>query len=410
MSSIALFPCNHTPAAEIVDGLSATLGLRVYGDDDLVKDTCEKFNIDPVTSVAPETIHQMLYQKTSVFNQFTLEKEVVINKLKTVLAEKLATQEKYLFYGFHALLVPQSIAHVLRVVVVDTKSSRIERAVAQGLSPREAKKAVSNHDLSAHAWADFLHRNEPYDKKLYDLVLPAKDRSAAQMVEEIVRRYHTTPVLRTAESQKSITDMIRAVRVERKLLLNGHKLAVEADGGLVTIVVHKSVFNFGKLTEELTELAKEVAGVEQVQVVQDTKYDLSIYRRQRFELPSRVLFVDDEKEFVETVSQRLISRDVGTYGVFNGEEALELITDDRPDVMVLDLKMPGLNGVEVLRRTKEIAPEVEVIILTGHGTSEDMDQCMRLGAFAYMNKPVNIEELSDSIKKAYEKIQQRDAA
>ena len=88
MSSIALFPCNHTPAPEIVDGLSATLGLRVYGDDDLVKDTCEKFNIDPVTSVAPETIHQMLYKKTSVFNQFTLEKEVVVNKLKTVLAEE----------------------------------------------------------------------------------------------------------------------------------------------------------------------------------------------------------------------------------------------------------------------------------------------------------------------------------
>lgn len=120
-------------------------------------------------------------------------------------------------------------------------------------------------------------------------------------------------------------------------------------------------------------------------------------------------FVDDEKEFVQTVSQRLISRDVGTYGVYNGEDALELVTEDRPDVMVLDLKMPGLHGVEVLRRTKEIAPEVEVIILTGHGTSEDMEQCMKLGAFAYMNKPVNIEELSASIKKAYERIQHREA-
>jgi DNA-binding NtrC family response regulator len=71
--------------------------------------------------------------------------------------------------------------------------------------------------------------------------------------------------------------------------------------------------------------------------------------------------------------------------------------------MVLDLKMPGLHGVEVLRQTKVIAPEVEVIILTGHGSMDDMLQCMELGAFAYMNKPVDIEELSATIKAASEK-------
>ena len=133
------------------------------------------------------------------------------------------------------------------------------------------------------------------------------------------------------------------------------------------------------------------------------KYNESIYRRQNFDLPSKVLFVDDEKEFVQTVSERLISRDVGTYGVYNGEDALNLIEDDRPDVMVLDLKMPGLYGVEVLRRAKKIAPEVEVIILTGHGSNQDMLDCMELGAFAYMNKPVDIEELSATIKAAYQK-------
>ena len=114
----------------------------------------------------------------------------------------------------------------------------------------------------------------------------------------------------------------------------------------------------------------------------------------------KVLFVDDEKEFVQTVAQRLIGRDVGTYGVYNGDDALELIAEDRPDVMVLDLKMPGLYGVEVLRRTKKLAPEVEVIILTGHGTHEDMKECMELGAYAYLNKPVDIEELSVTIQAA----------
>jgi DNA-binding NtrC family response regulator len=66
--------------------------------------------------------------------------------------------------------------------------------------------------------------------------------------------------------------------------------------------------------------------------------------------------------------------------------------------------LTGLHGVEVLRKTKELAPEIEVIILTGHGTTKDMDQCMELGAFAYMNKPVNIEELSATIKAANDKV------
>ena len=86
---------------------------------------------------------------------------------------------------------------------------------------------------------------------------------------------------------------------------------------------------------------------------------------------------------------------------------LDLIAEDRPEVMVLDLKMPGLHGIEVLRQAKEIAPEIEVIILTGHGTTKDMEECMKLGAFAYMNKPVNIEELSATIKAANDKVHAR---
>ncbi|HBH28352.1 MAG: response regulator [Desulfofustis sp. PB-SRB1] len=409
MSSIALFPCSFTPAAQVTESLVKSLGLTLYNDEDLIRDTCKKYDIDPVTRVEPKTIRQMIYQKTSVFNQFTLEKEIVVNKLKTVLYEKLESQDAYLFYGFHALLIHPSVSHILKVLVVDNKSARIEWAMGEGLSAKKAEKAIRNDDISAFAWVDFIHQTKPSDRKLYDLVLPVKDKTEQEITEEITKRFHTTSVLRTAQSKKAITDMVCAVRVERILLCNGHKLAVTADDGIITLSVNKSVTSLARLTEELVELAQQVAGVEQVKIVQDPSYDASIYRKQRFGFPSKVLFVDDEKEFVQTVSQRLISRDVGTYGVYNGEDALELVTEDRPDVMVLDLKMPGLHGVEVLRRTKEIAPEVEVIILTGHGTSEDMEQCMKLGAFAYMNKPVNIEELSASIKKAYERIQHREA-
>jgi len=75
--------------------------------------------------------------------------------------------------------------------------------------------------------------------------------------------------------------------------------------------------------------------------------------------------------------------------------------------MILDLKMPGIDGMEVLRRVKETRPEIEVIILTGHGSEVDRDVCMKLGAFAYLQKPVDIDVLSDTLKRANEKIQEK---
>ncbi|MBW2163484.1 MAG: response regulator, partial [Deltaproteobacteria bacterium] len=89
---------------------------------------------------------------------------------------------------------------------------------------------------------------------------------------------------------------------------------------------------------------------------------------------------------------------------------LELISKDEPEVMILDLKMPGIDGIETLRRVKETRPEIEVIILTGHGSEDDRKVCMDLGAFAYLHKPVDIDALSDKLKKANEKIQQKKLA
>jgi DNA-binding NtrC family response regulator len=73
--------------------------------------------------------------------------------------------------------------------------------------------------------------------------------------------------------------------------------------------------------------------------------------------------------------------------------------------MILDLRMPGIDGIEVLRRVKDTQPDIEVIILTGHGSEADKATCMKLGAFAYLQKPVDIDELSQTIRKANEKIQ-----
>jgi DNA-binding NtrC family response regulator len=130
-----------------------------------------------------------------------------------------------------------------------------------------------------------------------------------------------------------------------------------------------------------------------------------IYRKFDFEVPSKVLLVDDEREFVKTLSERLILRDMGSAVAFDGESALKLVHEEEPEVMILDLKMPGIDGIEVLRRVKETQPGIEVIILTGHGSETDRETCMNLGAFAYLQKPVDIDILSDTLKKANEKIQ-----
>jgi DNA-binding NtrC family response regulator len=117
----------------------------------------------------------------------------------------------------------------------------------------------------------------------------------------------------------------------------------------------------------------------------------------------KVLLVDDEEEFVKALSERLQMRDMGSDLAFDGEQALKIVQEQEPDVMVLDLKMPGIDGMEVLRRVRKAYPNVQVIILTGHGTEKDEEEAKRLGAFAYLQKPVNLDLLIQTMKKAYKK-------
>jgi len=117
----------------------------------------------------------------------------------------------------------------------------------------------------------------------------------------------------------------------------------------------------------------------------------------------KVLLVDDEEHFVNTLAERIKMRKLDSEIALNGTQALKKVGDDVPDVMVLDLRMPGIDGMEVLRRVKKTYPEVEVIILTGHGSEKDEEEARRLGAFEYLNKPVDIDHLIKTMKKAYRK-------
>lgn len=114
----------------------------------------------------------------------------------------------------------------------------------------------------------------------------------------------------------------------------------------------------------------------------------------------KILLVDDEEDFVRTLSERLSLRDMQSQAVFSGEEAMRCVGDAIPDIIVLDLKMPGINGMEVLRRVKQHFPEIQVIILTGHGNDLDETEARQLGAFDYLRKPVDIELLVERIRAA----------
>ena len=114
----------------------------------------------------------------------------------------------------------------------------------------------------------------------------------------------------------------------------------------------------------------------------------------------RVLLVDDEEEFVQTLSERLALRDYDITTSLSGDDALEKVKHYNYDVVILDVAMPGVDGIDALREIKKMKPLTEVIMLTGHGTVETAIEGMKLGAFDFLMKPCNTEDLDTKIKKA----------
>ncbi len=109
--------------------------------------------------------------------------------------------------------------------------------------------------------------------------------------------------------------------------------------------------------------------------------------------PLRILIVDDEEELVSALRERLNLRGFQAQGVTTGAAALELIEEAAFDVVLLDIKMPGLGGLEVIRQIKDLRPRLQVVLLTGHGSVKSVEEGMALGAFDYLMKPVKIDNL-----------------
>ncbi|HDM09247.1 MAG: response regulator [Deltaproteobacteria bacterium] len=117
----------------------------------------------------------------------------------------------------------------------------------------------------------------------------------------------------------------------------------------------------------------------------------------------RVLLIDDEQTLLEYLSKRLLREGFTVKATFSGEEAIEAASNDNYDVAVVDLKMPGIDGVETQKRLKKIQPFLQCIVLTGHGSIESALKSGQQDAFKYLLKPIDYEDLVEAIKEAYKK-------
>ena len=113
-----------------------------------------------------------------------------------------------------------------------------------------------------------------------------------------------------------------------------------------------------------------------------------------------ILLVDDEKEFTATLAERMALRGLRVRCVYSGEEALKEIAAEKPDVVVMDVMMPGLKGLDILRHLKATNPEIQVILLTGQAGTRDGMEGMKLGAFDYLLKPLELDALLAKIAEA----------
>jgi len=397
MPVITFFSALYCHGDVVAGKVAEKLGYSLLTDDRLIEETSERFG------TTTEKLKRTMNGRQSVFNRLTHEKLLNIAYLRSTLAERIKNGEA-VYHGFAGHLLPKSLPHVLRVCLVAKFDYRVSVASeAEGVSPKEAEKILRKEDDARKKWTLDLFGLGPWDKTLYDILL-SLDSTPVEEAVEFICENAAKPLLRTTPvSRKSTDDFLLACQVYLALAEKGHDVEVSCKNGAATMEINRYVTRLDHLERELKKIASAVPGVKKAETQIGPRYSQpSIYPK--LDLPDKILLVDDEEEFVNTLSERLQTRHLESVIAYNGEEAMAIVETDAPDVMVLDLKMPGIDGLEVLRRVKREHPATEVIILTGHGSESEETLAAELGAFAYLNKPVDIDVLSDTMREAYRKV------
>jgi CheY-like chemotaxis protein/cytidylate kinase len=405
MAIITVFSGSYCRGEAVAEGTAEKLQLTRL-DDRLFADTSKRYNIPE------DKLTRAVFGPVPLLGDYNKERAKPVEYLRVSLAE-LVREDNVIYYGYAGHLLPLDIAHILRVCVIANLDYRIEEAMKSGgLSEKNARHKIKKDDEERTQWTQYVVNDVPYNENLYDIIIPMHATSIEEAVEIISANALKNAVKTTADSRRSLEDFLLASRVSVALLEEGHQ-GVEATcrQGEVKLIINKSVVRLEHYKEQLTSIAKSIHGVQAAVAEAGPGFHPSTFLSAvEFELPKKILLVDDEKEFVHTLSERLQTRNFESSIVYDGEQALSFIKSEEPEVMVLDLKMPGIDGLEVLRNVKKDHPVVEVIILTGHGSEKEEALALELGAFAYLQKPVNIDVLAQKMKEAYQKINERKSA
>jgi CheY-like chemotaxis protein len=400
MSVVSVFSGSFCGEERFIETMLAETGYRLIDEEMLVS------RANGLSSLSADLLQRSFSAKPSVFNPFTRERERCLTWLKLALAEYLQ-ETQFLLHGFAAHLVPASIRHVLRIGLIAEMAHRVAVAAAQlGIGSEAAAGRIRELDRDQAAWVQALHPvSDPWAPDLYDILLPAHKIDAREAAALVKRSLATEAVHASDDSRRAAREFLSAARIQAALAAEGHFVEVAVRAGAAFLTVDRPVLMQERLEAELKAIVRAATDIAEVEVyIRPAAQESAAYTKYSPDRMSKVLLVDDEREFVQTLSERLGMRDIGSAAAFDGESALELVRDDEPEVMLLDLRMPGIDGIEVLKRVKAEHPQIEVVILTGHGTDVDRKQCLQMGAFAYLEKPVDIDVLSETLKRANEKM------
>jgi len=399
MSAVSILSASHCGGEDVAALAARELDAELIDTPALIRLAAEQHDF------SREKLERLVKGTSTFFDNVAHGQERGTAYLRSALSG-IVNRKRVVLLGPAGLMLPRSLTHVLRVGLAANLQYRLDRAGESGLSRGEARERLKQDDAELARWSDRFRYLPPWDQSLHDMLVPMNDTTPEQALSLILDNAGKPALIRNDSVEQALDDFRLAARVNVSLAEKGYDVDASAEDGRLTLSINKYVLRLKHLEKELISLAGSFEGVSGVETRLGHNFmkdQPKIYSRLDVDMPSRVLLVDDEKEFVHTLSERLETRDLDTAVAYDGEQALAMLQSDPPSVMVLDLKMPGLDGLEVLRRVKKLHPEVEVIILSGHGSDAEQNLALELGAFAYLQKPADIDVLATTMKAANQK-------
>ena len=333
-----------------------------------------------------------LHDAPSILERFTHGKEKYVAYIRSAFLEQVR-QDDVVYHGLAGHFFLEGVTHVLKVRVLADLEDRVRCEVRrEDCTAEEARRTLLRDDAERAKWSRHLYGIDTAAPGLYDLVVhvgPLTVRDAVGLISRTARlpQFQATP-----ESTRVLDDLALAARVQAAIVGKWPQAQVTARDGEVVVGVKAPVGGEEALVRQVRELVGDQPELDDLKIrVRPTVFSVRGGELRVGEDP--VLVVDDESSFARTLAKRLQLRGLDCVVAFDGGSALDALERGRFRGMLLDLRLPDLDGAEVLRRARARHHDLPVIIMTAHGTEEDRVECLQAGACAFLAKPVDLEEI-----------------